>query len=307
MEPKKGIVYSYRMIAGSAPLQFFVTVEAEPDRQNHYMFSLSMKAGHVERTLCESILMRLSIDPTKLDFSVFVFPPKSSLPYGCLQNLRVWLRTAGMDHRIFADNDLWVGKDPDFRSIGDASFAVLRNATEDMLIYQGMVGQAHVSYIVRWNLVSVGLYSLSFEYEAGGAGRPLFEDYRLRLDCEPQTVSFMIYSIPVSSTPAGASHRLRFWLRTPYTSLSPTSSVNSHAHPTESYIYQRLWKSDSFKLGAGLNFEALGSKVVIATRDPGPPAIERETQPLSLFPNRRPRTIVDPGEDDVAQSRFSFD
>lgn len=72
-----------------------------------------------------------------------------SLPTDCLYHLRVWLRTAGIDHRIFSDNDLWVGRDPDFRCVGDASFTVLRNATQDMLIYQGIVGQAHVSFIVK--------------------------------------------------------------------------------------------------------------------------------------------------------------
>jgi len=72
-----------------------------------------------------------------------------SLPAGCLYNLRVWLITAGTNHRLFSDDDLWVGRDPDFRSVGDASFTVLRNATQDMLIYQGIVGHAHVSFIIK--------------------------------------------------------------------------------------------------------------------------------------------------------------
>jgi hypothetical protein len=76
-----------------------------------------------------------------------------SLPAGCLYHLRVWLRAAGIDHRIFSDNELWVGRDPDFRSVGDASFAVLRNATQDMIIYQGMAGRAHVSFIIKFVLL----------------------------------------------------------------------------------------------------------------------------------------------------------
>lgn len=78
-----------------------------------------------------------------------VFPPRRCLPTGCLYYLRVWLRTGGIDHRLFADKDIWFGKDPDFRAIADASFAYLRNATQDMSIYQGMVGHAHVSFIFR--------------------------------------------------------------------------------------------------------------------------------------------------------------
>ncbi|KAH7916226.1 hypothetical protein BJ138DRAFT_996226 [Hygrophoropsis aurantiaca] len=302
MEFQETITYTYNLQAGSAPLQFFITVDAEADRQNYYVFSLSMKAGHVERTLCETITMRLSIDPRQLDFSLFIFPPRTSLPAACLYNLRVWLKTGDIDHRLFADNDLWIGRDPDFRAIGDASFAILRNATQDMLIYQAVVGRAHVSFILRWQLVEVGLYSLSLDYEAGGVGRMLFDNYELRLDCEPQTVSFMIYSIPISSTPAGASHRLRCWLRTPYVSHSPVSSVISH--PTESYIYQRLWKCDDFKLGAKLNFEALGSKLAMGVPDPDSPRIERD--PALLYPSRR-RSRLPPRSDEISSLRLVND
>ncbi|KAG0702423.1 hypothetical protein DFH29DRAFT_921502 [Suillus ampliporus] len=283
MDTQETVVYTYNLTVGYAPLQFSVLIEPETDQPNHYTFSLSMKAGYVERALCSPLTLRLSIDPQQLDFSVFVFPPRTSLPADCLYNLRVWLHTAGIDHRIFSDNELWVGRDPDFRSVGDASFAVLRNATQDMLIYQGIVGRAHVSFIIRWKLVEVGLYSISLEYEAGGAGRTLFEDCYLRLECEPQIVTFMIYTIPVSSTPPGASHRLRFWLRTPFVSHSPASSAISQSG--ESYIYQRIWKSDDFKLGAGLNFDALGPKLVMGVRDPDSARIERDLPCLS--PNWR--------------------
>jgi hypothetical protein len=282
MDTQETMVYTYNLQVGFAPLQFSVLVEPEADQPNHYTLSLSMKFGHVERALCDPVTLRLSIDPRRLDFSVFIFPPRTCLPAGCLYNLRVWLQTAGIDHRIFSDNDLWIGRDPDFLSVGDASFAVLRNATQDMLIYQGIVGRAHVSFIIRWKLVEVGLYGLSLEYEAGGAGRTLFKDYYMRLDCEPQIVSFMIYVIPVTSTPPGASHRLRFWLRTPFISNSPASSAVSQS---ESYIYQRIWKSDDFKIGAGLNFDALGSKVVMGVRDPDSPRIERDLPCLN--PSRR--------------------
>ncbi|KAF9226884.1 hypothetical protein BS17DRAFT_776283 [Gyrodon lividus] len=298
MESLEAFTYTYSLTAGNAPLQFFVLVESESDRSNHYTFSLSMKAGHVERAMCKPVSMRLSIDPRRLDFALFAFTPRTCLPAGCLYHLRVWLRTAGSDHRIFGDNDLWVGRDPDFRSIGDASFAVLRNATQDMLIYQAVVGRAHVSFIVRWQLVEVGVYGLSLDYEAGGAGRTLFENYQLRLDCEPQTVSFMIYSIPILSKPPGALHRLRFWLRTPPTSPSPASSVTSHL--AESYIYQLLWKTDEFRVGSNLDFETLGNKLVMAVRDPNSPHSDRDL--LLLHPNwRRSRLSPNIDRDDPGE------
>jgi len=230
--------------------------------------------------------MKLSVDPRRLDFIVFAFPPRSSLPTGCLHHLRVWLRTAGVDHRVFAEKDLWFGKDPDFRAIADASFTQLRNATQDMSIYQGIVGHAHVSFIFRWTFVEPGIYALSFDYEAGGAGQTLFENYHLRLYCEPQSVSFTIYSIPVHSTPAGASHRLRVWVRTPHAASQPSSSGSASSHPTESYFYQRLWKSDNFKIGAHLGFDSAGSKIVLATRASDDPPTFDSTL-MALVPNRR--------------------
>ncbi|KAH7887388.1 hypothetical protein F5I97DRAFT_1860039 [Phlebopus sp. FC_14] len=250
MESQDGVTYTYSLVAaGDTPLQFFILVEPEPDRPNYYNFSL---------------------------------------PAGCLHHLRVWLRTTGIDHRLFGDNDLWIGRDPDFRSIGDASFASLRNATQDTLIYRAVVGRAHVTFIVRWRFIETDVYALSLEYEAGGAGRTLFDDYHLRLDCEPQTLSFMIYSIPATSTPAGASHRLRFWLRTPFAS-------QAEPQPAESYLYQRLWKTDEFKLGASLNFEVLGHKQMMAIREPNSSQFDHD-QSTYRRRSRLPPPMTVPGE-----------
>lgn len=101
----------------------------------------------------------------------------------------------------------------------------------------------------------------------------------------------LISTIPVTSTPIGASHRLRVWLRTPFVTLSPASSAISHSG--ESYIYQRIWKSDDFKLGAGLDFDALGSKLVMGVRDPDSPRVERDHP--RLWPRRSlpPMNAVD--------------
>lgn len=284
------VVYRYSMHVNGATTQIAVQVEAATDRPHHYIFSLSLTVGQVERALCKPVTTRLSVDPRQLDFSVFLFPPRACLPVGCLYNLRVWLRSSGTDHRIFGDNDVWIGRDPDFRSIADASFAILRNATQDMLIYQAVVGYARVSFIVRWHLVEDDVHTLSLDYEAGGVGRTLIDKCHLRLFCDPQTISFMIYTIPAPSLPHGASHRLRFWIRTPYSSISPTSSVDSK--PVESYIYQRLWKTDDFKLGGNLNFETLGSKVIIGLRDQSSPQNERGQS--SLHPNRQRRSRLLP-------------
>ena len=86
------------------------------------------------------------------------------------------------------------------------------------------------------------------------------------------TTYTLISTVPITSTPPNASHRLRLWIRTPASSSSPASSLNSLQNP--SFIYQRLWKSDSFKLGSGLNFEVLSKKFVMGVRDARGPRIE---------------------------------
>ena len=45
---------------------------------------------------------------------------------------------------------------------------------------------------VRWECVSNKLYKYSLMYEAGGVGDTLFENFRLRLDGDPRSVTFLI-------------------------------------------------------------------------------------------------------------------
>lgn len=126
----------------------------------------------------------------------------------------MWLRTAQVEHRLFADNEFWIAKNPDFRSITDASFAQLTRDEPFMLEYQGHVGQALVKFIIRfvpvvlelrtsrllnpvmhrWNLIDGNHYKITMEYEAGFAGRLLLDDCRIRLDegCDPQAIAFVI-------------------------------------------------------------------------------------------------------------------
>ena len=65
-------------------------------------------------------------------------------------SLRVWLRVNSVDHRLFGDDEVWIGKDPDFNSIGDASFARVKEQQSHEQVYNAYVGRALVSFIVRW-------------------------------------------------------------------------------------------------------------------------------------------------------------
>jgi hypothetical protein len=78
-----------------------------------------------------------------------VFPGKTSIPAGCLWSVRVWLRADGVEHRLFGDDELWFGKDPDFNSIGDASFGRLKVQDSNQQVYNAYVGRALVTFIFR--------------------------------------------------------------------------------------------------------------------------------------------------------------
>jgi hypothetical protein len=78
-----------------------------------------------------------------------VFPGKTTLPAGCLWSYRVWLRVNQIDHRLFGDDELWVGEDPDFSAITDASFARLKNVSTTSQVYEAIVGRAKVNFVVR--------------------------------------------------------------------------------------------------------------------------------------------------------------
>lgn len=78
-----------------------------------------------------------------------VFPGKTSIPPGSLWSFRVWLRVSGIDHRLFGGDDLWVGKDLDFNTVSEASFARLKSVDARTQLYHGFVGKALVTFIIR--------------------------------------------------------------------------------------------------------------------------------------------------------------
>lgn len=78
-----------------------------------------------------------------------IFPGKTKLPIGGLWSLRVWLRVNSVDHRIFGEDELWIGKDIDFSSVPDASFARHRLTNPKEQVYSTLLGNAHVNFIIR--------------------------------------------------------------------------------------------------------------------------------------------------------------
>ncbi|GLB34164.1 hypothetical protein LshimejAT787_0110480 [Lyophyllum shimeji] len=281
-------VYTYNLLADATPLQFMISVEPASGKPSagNCTFRLSVKANGIERVICDPTVLKLFVDPRHLDFVVFIFPGKPSIPVGSRWSVRVWLRVHGVDHRLFAQDELWVGKDLDFHSIADASFLRLKKFDSKAQIYHGFVGRALVTFTCRWYRLDENLYKYSLDYEANGVGGNLFEDLRLRIDGDPRTVTFLIYTVPIKSVPAGASHRVGVWLK----SLINLSANTPTALPfPDSYVYQRIWKSDAFKIGAGLDFESMSPKATMGFAA-GPPqtivTCARVTPPSTPLPRR---------------------
>ncbi|KAK0190488.1 hypothetical protein F5146DRAFT_556477 [Armillaria mellea] len=267
--------YTYHVYDGSTPMQFVISVEPAhgTPTPGKYTLSLSLKINKISRSLAEPITLKLSVDPRQLNFTVFLVPGKTSLPVGTLFSYRVWLRVNEFCHRLFGEDDLWIGKDPDFSCIADLSMARLRRVLAGSQVYDAAVGRAKVQFIIRWHRIGEGVYDYSMEYECCGVGAVLFEDLRLKLECDPREVTFCIYTVPLKSLPVGASHRIRVWVKTSSGGQTSEPSPHNIMPFTESHVYQRVWKSDALKIGARLDFDALGSKMTMGYMQGGPKTV----------------------------------
>ncbi|KAI9447931.1 hypothetical protein H4582DRAFT_1802679, partial [Lactarius indigo] len=286
------VIHTYTLDIGGVDLRLIITIEPIRELSREHTFYLSLKTGVFERPISEPATLSLSVDPRELKFVVFAYPPRSCLPQGCLFSLRVWLRAGDIDHRLFSEDALWIGRDPDFYSIQDATFARLRSVNSHTLLYKIVVGRALMDFIIRhasthppprcffffnskpctrWRQVLGGVYSLSLEYDGCGVGRVLFSDFIVNLDCPPEHLNFVLYTIPVTSTPRGATHRVRLWLRAPDQVGLMTSPEGEL--PCSQFIYQRIWSTDSFKVGNSLDFTALGPKVILGVPNGDGPRI----------------------------------
>ncbi|KIM21966.1 hypothetical protein M408DRAFT_333165 [Serendipita vermifera MAFF 305830] len=274
-------MYIYNAVAGGVNVQFILTVEAAPLTPDESVLTLTCKSGGIERSLCGREYMRLNVDPQTLKFHIFIFP-KPSLPADCLFCVRVWLEALDVQHRIFSDENLWVGREPPFASIqhvaltqqGAPTIPFPSTRSEVGVIrkaYKGFVGRAACDFIVILKNLSAldGVWGISVEYQAGGVSRLLFEQVKLRFHCRIEDVRFVIYTVPIDSSIPYSNHRVRVWVR----------GLDG--------VYQRLFKSDEFRIGSQLAFEPLihgPGKVVFATRDASSPAVALHSSLLHTEP-----------------------
>lgn len=290
-------LHAYRLSLNGIPVHFRIIVEplSPGSDPGQCTFHLSVVINNVERVLCEPVTMNVRVHPSQIEFVIFTFPGKASTPVSCLHSFRVWLRCNGVDHRLFAGEDLWLGQDPTFSSIEDASFARLKNVGSDYQVYQSIVGGATVLFTVRWEQLPDFNYQYSLDYEAGGIGEILYT-WKLRTSHDPRLLAFLIYSVPMQTKPSNSCHRLRLWAHSAAPFPKPTSPASATPLPFgESHIYQRLWKSDTFQVGSRLSFDSLNSRAQRAFAVEPPRLITTTTSaidsPKSLHASRGRRAL----------------
>ncbi len=83
--------------------------------------------------------------------------------------------------------------------------------------------------------------------------------------------------------PVGATHRLRVWLRS-LVPLTNDPAISQSLPFNDSYIYQRIFKLEEFKVGGRLEFNALGNKLVMGFSPRGGP----ETITMARSPIKNP-------------------
>lgn len=278
-------VYTYSVIANTMPVDVLITVE--PSTGGKYTFKLSIRVNKIERSLCEPVVLNLRIDPKQLEFVVFLLPGKTTILMGGLWCLRVWLRANEIEHKLFGEDEIWIGKDLDFTSVQDASIARHKVTNHREQVYHGFVGNALVNFTVKWRKTEYGTYKCSLDYEAGGVSSTLFDDLDMCFDHDPRTITFIIYTVKANAIPAGSSHKLRVWMRSPVQAgIDPGIAMAPY---DGSFIYQRIWKTDSLKIGSRLDFGSLGPKVIMAFAKSGPETVMSTASP-SLAPSLHSRT-----------------
>lgn len=184
--PRERYLYAYSLLAGLTPLEFLITYASlalypfitqleflglslfQADQNPEIINSSSRSRPTESKGLLVNLLFCDSTSILGYLNSLFcrcsswcscervtdplpnsVLPGKTSIPPGSLWAVRVWLRVNGIDHRLFGEDDVWVGKDLDFNTISEASFARLKTVDAKSQLYHGFVGRALLTFTMR--------------------------------------------------------------------------------------------------------------------------------------------------------------
>lgn len=245
------VVVTYNVFAGNAMVDLIIRITT-PKNSRDSTLTLTCQAGGVERVMGEPQTVQFSTDPAQAEFIVY-FIPRESPPLNASFKFRVWLSSPGLQVRLWAEDEFWVGAQLPFPSIPGAHLARLAHSSSLFHTYHGTVGGSALVYTVSIDQVPYAPaqdeYMISLRYESSGISRELCSNLRVRLSCGVENISFIIYSIRQNSEPKGGRHKFRFWIR---------SAIGG--------ICQRLWAADDVWIGKSLQFESVQQGAVIFAR-----------------------------------------
>ncbi|KAF8607580.1 hypothetical protein BDV93DRAFT_273030 [Ceratobasidium sp. AG-I] len=245
------VVHPYSVSVGGAMVDVVIRIST-PKNSRDSTLTLTCQAGGVERVVGEPRTLQFSSDPSQAEFNVY-FIPRESNPLDALFKFRVWLSSPGLQVRLWAEDEFWIGAQLPFPAIPGAHLGRLIHASPMFHVYQGSAGAAVLSYTVSLDPVPYAVaqdeYSVSLRYEAAGISGELCGNLRVRLSCDIKDITFIIYTLRQDSEPKGSRHKFRFWIRT-----------------ATGGICQRLWAADDVWIGKALRFENVQQGTVIIAR-----------------------------------------
>ncbi|CAE6485519.1 unnamed protein product [Rhizoctonia solani] len=113
---------------GAASVLYTVCVDRVPyaPAQDEYLISVRYCAGGITRDLCASVRVRLSCGLDNISFIIYSIRQNSE-PRKGRHKFRLWIRSAigGICQRLWAGDDMWMGKELEFESVqqGAVTFA----------------------------------------------------------------------------------------------------------------------------------------------------------------------------------------
>ncbi|KAH7343988.1 hypothetical protein B0J17DRAFT_644903 [Rhizoctonia solani] len=123
------LFHTYHGTVGAASLVYTVCIDRVPyaPSQDEYLITLRYTAGGITRELCGNIRVRLSCGLDNISFIIYSIRQNSEPKKG-RHKFRFWIRSAvgGICQRLWAGDDMWMGKELEFESRATGGSSVAR-------------------------------------------------------------------------------------------------------------------------------------------------------------------------------------
>ncbi|CEL59360.1 hypothetical protein RSOLAG1IB_03293 [Rhizoctonia solani AG-1 IB] len=126
------LFHTYHGSVGAASMVYTVCIDRVPyaPAQDEYLIALRYSAGGITRELCSNIRLRLSCGLDNISFIIYSVRQNSEPKKG-RHKFRLWIRSAtgGICQRLWAGEDLWMGKDLEFQMVQQGTVIFAQRGT----------------------------------------------------------------------------------------------------------------------------------------------------------------------------------